>query len=87
MPKKPKPANSSVIAGYELLKQHIELEDAKRHLAKIDEIQRRRRVPKKGADHKEPDESKTQSKIADMDMHRISFEEFYGRLGVDERIN
>lgn len=31
-------AHSSVIAGYELLKQMTELKDAKYHLAKIDKI-------------------------------------------------
>ena len=48
MPKRNKPANSSVIAGYELLKQHLELEEAKDHLANITNIQRKRRIPKKG---------------------------------------
>lgn len=45
--KKFKPVNSSVIAGYELLKQNMELEKDKDYLAKIDQIQRKRRVEKK----------------------------------------
>jgi hypothetical protein len=34
--KKFKPANSSVIAGYELLKQNLELENNKDYIGKID---------------------------------------------------
>ena len=78
-----KPANSSVIAGYELLKQTLELEEAKNQLAKIQDIQRKRRVPKKKK--KEVKEVKT-TKIDSMDMHRVPFNEFYERLNIKEDV-
>ena len=77
-----KPANSSVIAGYELLKQTMELEQAKNQLAKIQDIQRKRRVPSKKK--KEKKKEKETSKIDVMDMHRIPFIEFYDRLKINE---
>lgn len=79
-----KPANSSVIAGYELLKQTMELEEAKNQLAKIQDIQRKRRIPSK-TKKKKKEETKSSSKIDNMDMHRIPFPEFYDRLQITEQ--
>jgi sodium/potassium-transporting ATPase subunit alpha len=77
-----KPVNSSVIAGYELLKQTLELQEAKDHLAKIQDIQKKRRVPKK--DKKKKKEEPKSTKIDTMDMHKIPFSEFNDRLKITE---
>lgn len=84
MPKTIKPASSSVIVGYELLKQTMELETDKQHLAKIDQIQRKRRIKKSKKDEDEPQNAAVN--VKDIDMHKISFPEFYQRLHIDENV-
>lgn len=78
------PANSSVIVGYQLLKQEMELESDKEHFAKIDKIQRTRRVKGQG---KDVHSHSSVSAVKDIDFHRISFPEFYKRLQIDEDVS
>lgn len=79
---------SNVIRGYTLLSQRIELENEKARLAKIEQIKQKwARPPPKNAkkdkgkgDKKDaPDRA---GQIKNVDLHRITWDEFYARLKI-----
>lgn len=55
-------------------------------MGKIELIQRKRRQEKKESKKEKAKASKTTNQIKDMDVHRISFEEFYKRYDITEEI-